>query len=440
MSNPKLTLFPISTTINMKGQLCVQKLPLTDLAAQFGTPLYVYDIATLHHQIAAYRDGLASYPAASQLTYASKAFLNTALASLLDQAGLGLDVASLGEIFIGKEGDTAAKMHWHGNNKSRADLDLALIFEVGCIVIDNLTEAAMLRQFAQEKGKKIKVWLRINPDVAITTHHQYTVTGTAESKFGLTLSEAHDLALQLIAPESPLDLAGLHVHIGSHFTEAEPVAQAMARLFELAAQLQQSHGWVMREFCPGGGWGVPYHPDDAPMPITPFVQSLVQAVMQQCAHHQLTLPTLILEPGRSLIAPAGIALYTVGGRKTAGKSRPQISIDGGLADNPRPALYQAKYTAMLANRAHDAESETVRVVGPYCESGDILIQEVPLPLAEPGDILAVPVSGAYHLSMSSNYNGSLRPAVIFIKDGEAKRVQYRQRLEDLLEGQVNPYR
>jgi diaminopimelate decarboxylase len=440
MSNPKLALFPISTTINPDGQLCVQNLPLADLAAQFGTPLYVYDIATLHHQIAAYRAGLAAYPAPSQLTYASKAFLNIALASLLNQAGLGLDVASVGEIIIGNEAVNHAMMHWHGNNKSQADLNIALGKDIGCIVIDNLTEAAMLRQLAHEQSKKVKVWLRINPDVAIATHHEYTVTGTAESKFGLTLDEAHGLALQLIAPDSPLDLAGLHVHIGSHFTEAEPVAQAMARLFELAAQLKQSHGWVMREFCPGGGWGVPYHPDDAPMPITPFVQSLVQAVVQQCEQHQLTLPTLILEPGRSLIAPAGVALYSVGGRKTAGKSRPQISIDGGLADNPRPALYQAKYTAMLANRAHDVETETVRVVGPYCESGDILIHEVPLPVAEPGDILAVPVAGAYQLSMSSNYNASLRPAVIFIKDGEAQQVQHRQRLEDLLEGQRNPYR
>jgi diaminopimelate decarboxylase len=203
-------------------------------------------------------------------------------------------------------------------------------------------------------------------------------------------------------------------------------------LLDLAASLHENHEWELQELCPGGGWGVPYHPDDPPMPVEPFMAGVVEAVVNGCQQRGLPLPELILEPGRSLVAQAGVALYTVGGRKVIPGVRTYVSVDGGLADNPRPALYQARYTALLANRANEAETEIVAIAGPFCETSDILIESVGLPLATPGDILAVPVAGAYQLSMSSNYNAALRPAVLFIDSEEVRLVQRRETFEDLV--------
>ena len=201
-------------------------------------------------------------------------------------------------------------------------------------------------------------------------------------------------------------------------------------------QLRKAYGWEMQELCPGGGWGVPYHPTDPAMPVEPFVTGLISAIVAGCQQRTLPWPELILEPGRSLVAQAGVALYTVGGRKVIPEVRTYVSIDGGLADNPRPALYQANYTALLANRANEAETETVAIAGPFCESGDVHIQAVDLPVAAPGDLLAVPVAGAYQLSMGSNYNAALRPAVVFIDGTEVKLVQRREMFEDLVKRDV----
>jgi diaminopimelate decarboxylase len=210
------------------------------------------------------------------------------------------------------------------------------------------------------------------------------------------------------------------------------VAEAIERLLDLAVRLRRQYGWELQELCPGGGWGVPYHPTDPPMPVEPFVTSLMAAIVESCRRRGLALPEITLEPGRSLVAQAGVALYAVGGRKVIPGVRTYVSIDGGLADNPRPALYQARYTALLANRANDPETETVAVAGPFCESGDVLIQSVDLPVARPGDVLVVPVAGAYQLSMSSNYNAALRPAVVCIDGAEIKLVQRREVFEDLV--------
>jgi diaminopimelate decarboxylase len=214
------------------------------------------------------------------------------------------------------------------------------------------------------------------------------------------------------------------------------VAEGVERLLDVAVRLRERYGWELAELSPGGGWGVPYHPGDPPMPIEPFAGSLIAAVVEGCRQRKLAWPELVLEPGRSLVAQAGVALYCVGGRKVIPGVRTYVSIDGGLADNPRPALYQAKYTALLANRAGEAETETVAIAGPFCESGDVLIQSVDLPVAAPGDILAVPVTGAYQLSMGSNYNAALRPAVVFIDGDEVKLVQRRETFEDLVQRDI----
>lgn len=436
----RLRLFPQGTTITPDGQLKLRDYRVVDLVAQYGTPLYVYDVGTIQQQIEAYQQGLATYAGQSRLTYACKAYLNTALAHLMSQIGLGLDVSSPGEIFVARHGGAnPALMHLHGNNKSVSDLKTALRHNVGRIVVDNATELHQLIELVREHKRPVKIWLRINPDLAIRTHHGYTATGSATSKFGLLLVEAEKIAHSLLKYSTGLELCGFHVHVGSHFTDATLLYQAVEKLLDLAVKLQQQYDWQLRELCPGGGWAVPYHPDDPPMPITPFVTELVTQIEVGCQARQLSFPKLILEPGRSLIAPAGVALYTIGGRKTRGKPYPQLSVDGGLADNIRTAMYQANYTALLANWANSPYQETVQIVGSYCESGDMLIEQVELPPAIVGDILAIPVAGAYHLSMSSNYNAALRPAVLFIDQGEVLLVQRREVLLDLTRRDINPY-
>ena len=436
MSN-KLSLFPPNTTITTEGQLTLNGHAAVELARQFGTPLYVYDVATIHQQIRAYRQGLARYAGSSLLTYASKAFLCTALVRLMTDAGVGLDVASAGEIFIAERGGAdPTAMHLHGNNKSALDLREALRAGVGRIVVDNADELASLTKMAAEHGQPVKIWLRITPDVAVETVHEYTVTGTADSKFGFPIEAADSVARELLSQNSPIELTGLHVHLGSHFHDAGPVARALERLLELAAGWRHEFDWPFSELCAGGGWGVRYHPDDPPMPVEPFVAGVTAAVERGCRLRNLSLPQLILEPGRSLVGQAGVALYKVGGRKVMPGGRTYVSIDGGLADNPRPALYRANYTAVLANRAGEPETETVAIAGPYCETGDILIQAVDLPAAQPGDILAIPVAGAYQLAMSSNYNAALKPAVVFGEENGVKLIQRRETFEDLIRRDV----
>jgi diaminopimelate decarboxylase len=431
----KLDLFPLDTQTDSGGHLTLQGHRAADLTRQFGTPLYVYSVDTIRRQIDAYRRGLAGYPGARRLTYASKAFLCSALAQLMAAEGVGLDVSSAGELFVAQQGGAnPAEIHMHGNNKTTRDIDAALRAGVGRIVVDNTAELERLAAMAAGRQQRMKIWLRVTPDVVVKTHHRYTVTGTTDSKFGLPIYQVETVAGQLLAAgdASPLELTGLHVHLGSHFHDVAAVVRAAERLLDVAGLLHETYQWEMTDLCPGGGWSVRYLPADPPQPVQPFVAGVAQAVAAGCQKRGLPLPTLVLEPGRSLVAQAGVALYTVGGRKVIPGVRTYVSIDGGLADNPRPALYQAGYTALLANRANQPETETVAVAGPFCESGDVLIQSVALPLAAPGDILAVPVAGAYQLSMSSNYNGALKPAVLFIDGAEVRLVQRRETVEDLI--------
>lgn len=433
--NTILSLFPDGTATDAHGHLMLRGRRATALAEQFGTPLYIYDVGTIWRNINSYRRSLAKYHGPTQLTYASKAFQCTALARLLTQAGVGLDVASAGEIFVARQGGAnPANMHLHGNNKTLLDLTTALQAGVGQIVVDHSIELDRLAALAEKFDQTVNIWLRITPGVAVETHHRYTVTGATDSKFGFPVETVTNVAGELLAGEhtSRLKLTGLHIHLGSHFHDSRPVAAAVDKLLDIASSLREGYGWHMQDLCPGGGWGVPYHSTDPAMPVEPFVTGLVDAVEAGCRQRQLPLPRLILEPGRSLVAQAGVALYTVGGRKEIAGVRTYVAVDGGLADNPRPALYGATYGALLANRAAEPAAETVAVAGPFCESGDVLIQAVPLPKAQPGDVLAVPVAGAYQLSMSSNYNAALRPAVVFLEGNTAELVIRRETFADLV--------
>jgi diaminopimelate decarboxylase len=403
---------------------------LTDMARQWGTPLYIYDAATIDHAISAYRHGLRAWPGPGLVTYASKAWLSLPLAQFLARRGLGLDVVSEGEMTIGLRGGfDAAMLHLHGNNKSPQLLQRAVDAGVGAIVVDNLHELALLE--ALTPPEPLALWLRLNPDLLAPTH-AYRQTGHHGSKFGMARAEALTAARR-IAASPHLRLTGLHVHIGSQIFDLDALSAAIDRLIDLAAAIEEAGLGQIRALSPGGGLGIPYNPDDPAIPLHTLVKQL-------CAHaadswrqrHGGPHPALILEPGRSLVARSGIALYTVGAVRHLEDGRRIIAVDGGMSDNPRPALYGARYTAALARNPLGEAVGPARIVGPLCESGDFLIEEVLLPEVQPGDVLAIPVSGAYQLSMASNYNGSLRPAVILHTPDGLHLMQRREIIDDLV--------
>lgn len=435
MSANILTIFPDSACLDETGALQLGGCDVRHLAGEFGTPLYIYDAATLTAAVVSYQMALAqNYPGDSQLAYAAKAWLCTAAARWIADSAIGLDVVSGGELAIALHGGVQPdRIHFHGNNKSDAELAQALDAGVSCIVVDHPRELARLDALARGRSRRQPIWLRVNPDVDTDTH-RHTQTGHATSKFGLSLRDgsAEAAARDALSREG-ITLTGLHCHIGSQLRDPAPLALAAGRLVELAARLRDATGWQPAELSPGGGWAVPYTSEQlAGLPsIDQYVAEVAGAVVNSCRQHGLALPRLILEPGRSLVARAGVALYTVGAVKQAGETT-YAFIDGGLADNPRPALYNTGYSALLANRRGGVERQTVTVAGPYCETGDVLIRDISLPLLHEGDLLAVPASGAYQLSMASSYNASLRPAVIRVENGVACLVQRREIFDDLL--------
>jgi diaminopimelate decarboxylase len=400
------------------------------LAEQYGTPLYLYDQATMDAAVAAYRQALAHhYPAESAITYAGKAFLCVAVGQWVHQQGLWLDCTGAGEIAVAvKAGVARRSILVHGVNKNAADL-AAAIQHAGVVVVDNLVELACLSALIQPASPHApELWLRVRPGVAVATH-AYRQTGQEESKFGMNPNEAM-LAVRH-CQHAGLALTGLHFHQGSHFHDPTPIGPALATVLDLMAALRAETGWSPGVLSPGGGWGVAYHEEELPHPsIEEYVAFVASHLVQGCRARGLPLPRLQLEPGRSLVARAGVALYRVGASK-ATSNRRWVLIDGGMADNPRPALYGARYSALPVQAPQRAWSGPAWLGGPFCESGDVLIQALPLPELSVGEWLAVPVSGAYHLAMGSNYNGATRPAVLWLKDGQASLVQRRERLEEL---------
>ncbi len=429
-----LALFPLDTRLDEKGELWLGRCSASSLAQEFGTPLYVFDEATLRARCREYRQALAQhYPGSAQVAYASKAYLNLALAQLFAQEDLSLDVVSGGELYVARQaGFPAERIHFHGNNKAPAELALALDESVGRIVVDNFHELDVLEQLAAERRVRVPVWLRLSPSIDVHTH-SYRKTGLLDSKFGFPLeTDAAERALARAVASPHLELVGLHAHIGSQIFDLEPFTTTVALLLDFAAAMRARHGFTLRELSPGGGWGAPHHEAAPPAPAARYVQAVSQAVIESCRRHGLALPTLVIEPGRSVIAPAGVALYRVGARKEIPGVRTYVSVDGGMADNIRPALYGARYTALVANRANLPPEETVTIAGRFCESGDVLIRDIALPRLAAGDLLALPMVGAYCLPLASNYNLVLRPAVVLVRGGQANLIQRRETFHDLM--------
>jgi diaminopimelate decarboxylase len=377
----------------------------------------------------------AHYPASSHITYAGKAFLCKAMAEWTQKHGLFVDCTGQTEIAIARAGNVPRKnILVHGVNKSIDDLKSAMQ-HAGTIVIDNLSElnriANLISSIQITNSQSPTLWLRLLPGVAVHTHHTHTQTGQHDSKFGMTREEI--LGAAAFCREHNLPLKGIHFHQGSNFRDPEPLIPAIELALDLAQEIGLRGEW---HFCPGGGWGVAYHEDELPDPsIDSYVHGIAEAVMEGCAQRGLELPHLHLEPGRSLVARAGVAVYRVGAVKRR-KERTWLLVDGGMADNLRHALYGARYSCLTATGVERERTERVDIGGPYCESGDVLIEDLFMPRLEEGELIAIPVSGAYHISMASNYNGARRPAVLMLEEGSAKLIIQRESVQDLLKNQV----
>jgi diaminopimelate decarboxylase len=430
-------LWPLGARRDGRGDLWLGGCAVSALAQTYGTPLYIFDENTLRTHAQAYRAALQRhYQGSSQTAYASKAYLSVALAQLFDEEGLDLDVVSGGELDVARQaGFPAARIHFHGNNKSPAELTHALEVGIGRIVVDNFYELETLAALAARRGgEPARIWLRLSPGIQAHTH-AHIQTGHEDTKFGFSIhsGDAERAVAQAMAAPG-LDLVGLHSHIGSQIYETDALAAAVTRLMAFAAEMGTQYGFVLAELSPGGGWGVPMVETDPAAPIDAYVAALSAALTDACAATGLALPHLVLEPGRSLVAQAGVAVYTVGARKEVPGIRTYVSVDGGMADNIRPALYGASYTALAIPQGAatvNTEEEVVTLAGRFCESGDVLIRDIRLPRLHPGDLVAIPMAGAYTLAMASNYNLAPRPAVLLVKDGAARVMQRRETLVDL---------
>ncbi|MEM8530126.1 MAG: diaminopimelate decarboxylase [Chloroflexota bacterium] len=429
-------IWPTTATVHTQGHLTIGGCDVVSLAHLHGTPLYVLDAATITEHCQTYREALRhGYSGSSSIHYASKALLNTAVAQMMSAHGLGLDVVSGGELYIALQaGIPAPHLHLHGNAKPRAELEMALEVGIGRIVVDTLDELAVLSQLAASRPSPQSVMLRLAPGINADTH-AYIATGHEESKFGLPLT-ALGAAVDRIVESPGLRLSGLHVHLGSQLFDERPFVQAIDLLLDQAVWLRTTYDITLDAISPGGGIGVSYTTEQQ-YDIHGWAAQVGRSLEAGCKVRGLPLPQLIIEPGRSIVARAGVALYSVVATKAAPHQPRYLHIDGGMADNIRPALYQARYAALLANRAHERPTEQVHVAGRFCESGDVLLRDAALPCATPGDLLAIASSGAYTLSMASNYNQVPRPALLLVEDGTATVIQRRETYADLIARDVS---
>jgi diaminopimelate decarboxylase len=413
-------------------ELEIGNVKVSELVADYQTPLYVYDQEKIEATMSDFVENFKSEDFDTQILYASKAFQAVVLLNLVANAGLGLDVVSAGELFAATKSQMElSKIYFHGNNKTPEELRFAL-GEVGIshIVVDNLMELSEIAALSSALEREVSVMLRLN--VGIEAHtHEYIITSHVDSKFGMAYegAEAQD-CLRLIEEHPFLSLEGFHSHIGSQIFDLTAWGAAIEKLVGYLADFDRALTLNI-----GGGFGIRYTEEDQPLPIAEVMEFLVKKVEAVLTDKSVSLKKLMIEPGRSLVAEAGTTLYTVGYQKST-PNKNYVFVDGGMGDNIRPSLYQAKYACDIANRLEDEKTETVTVAGKYCESGDVLIENVAIPKAQAGDILAIYSTGAYGYSMASNYNRNVIPAVVFVKDGQAREVIKRQTFAQLIENEV----
>ncbi|MGL5885859.1 MAG: diaminopimelate decarboxylase [Bombilactobacillus sp.] len=418
---------------NIKGHLTIGGIDALDLAKNFGTPLMVYDVAQIRKQFQSFQQAFNQQKVAYAISYASKAFTAIAIYQVINQLGGKIDVVSGGELYTAlKAGFPPAKISFHGNNKTKAELLLAVQKHVGVIILDNFYEIALLSQVLNETQSKTLVMLRVTPGVTAHTH-EYDQTGQEDSKFGFDVNSGQaEKAFLQVQANKKMKLIGIHSHIGSQILETAGFKLEIQKLMELLNQWAQKYSYQPQVLNLGGGFGIRYTAKDQVLAAKTFVDEIVETVRDYAYKFHLEMPEIWIEPGRSIVGNAGYSLYTVGSEKKVPGLLPYLAVDGGMGDNIRPALYQADYEALLARCPKEKPTETVRLVGRYCESGDILIKKLPLPPAKPGDIIAMLATGAYGYSMASNYNRVPRPAVIFVENGKAQEVIKRETYADLI--------
>jgi len=408
-----------------------------ELAKKYKTPLYVMSEDYIIDRCAEIKkDFLEKYPK-TMAVYASKAFLTKEMARIIKREGLGMDVVSGGELYTAIEVDFPMdQIIFHGNNKTIEELEMAIENDVGRIVVDNIDEIQIVDNIAKKYNKKAHILFRISPGLDIQTH-KYIQTGQVDSKFGIPLTEKTiEMAIKKALSMENLELLGFHFHIGSQLLENDNHIKAIRIMTRLMKDVKDKYGFITKELNTGGGYGIHYTEDEKRKSISYFTDAIMEEVEKNCQEYGLERPLIIIEPGRWIVGEAGITLYTIGAIKEIPGIRTYVSIDGGMPDNPRPSLYQAKYEAVVANKINEEATEVVTIAGKCCESADILIWDLKVPEVERGDILAVLSTGAYNYSMSSNYNRLPRPAVVMIRDGKDRLIVKRETYEDLLRNDI----
>ena len=424
--------FPDTAATNDAGRLTLGGCDAVDLAEQYGTPLYVLDEATLRSRCRQFAGAFAGRYPNSQAVYASKAYINPALARIFADEGLGLDVVSGGELAVAVAGDVPLdKVYFHGNNKTPAELEEAVAAGIGRVVVDSFHELDLLERICADAGKTQDILVRVSPGIDPHTH-AYTTTGIIDSKFGFSIQtgDAERAILQAIAAPH-LNLLGLHFHLGSPIFELEPYQAATDLVLRFAAGLREQ-GLNLQEFSPGGGFAIAYTRNDRPPAAGDYADAIVGSLTAACDELGMEQPSLVVEPGRSIIGPAGVALYRIGAIKDIPGIRTYVSVDGGMGDNIRPALYQASYEVLSANRPGAEADATVTIAGKYCESGDVLASDILLPAPAAGDVIAIPAAGAYCPSMASNYNLNPRPPIVLVHNGESRLIRRRESYADMM--------
>ncbi|MBT6120178.1 diaminopimelate decarboxylase [bacterium] len=421
---------PVSEKIDLDGQLIIGGKKVTDLVDEFGTPLYILDQDTVEKNCQDYLQALSKNYPKSLVVFAGKACLNVGLLNILADQGLGVDVVSGGELFTALRSKmNPLNIIFHGNNKSIEELEIAVENNVR-IILDNEQELENVKQVTARLGKKARLMIRIKPEIEAHTH-EYIKTGQIDSKFGIDKNDLIKIA-KLIVSDDKLDFLGIHSHIGSQIFDVNPFEDLASLMIEKVALIKSELGIDVPEINCGGGIGIQYVESDDPPAVSDFVTRLCSKLKAACERENLELPLLMLEPGRSIVGTAGITAYKIGTVKRIENVKNYVFIDGGMADNPRPIMYQAEYTFGLANKADKPTTDTFSIAGKFCESGDILANGISLPDAEVGDVLVVYGTGAYNYSMASNYNRFCRPAMVVVKDGAARYLVKRETFQDLV--------
>lgn len=434
---PDINILPI-TAQNINGSLSIGGCELNNLVENFGTPLYVYDEDTIRSICKQFTVEFNKFYQPTKIEYSTKAFSNPVVNKIIDEEGLDIDVVTGGELAVAIASDfPSGRINFHGNNKSEIELQEAIEYGIGTITIDSFHEINLLEKILKKKSKIQKVMIRVSPSIDPHTH-LLTTTGILDSKFGFSIETGDaEEAIKRVLKINSLELLGVHFHLGSPIFELDPYVQAIEYVIDFCAKMRDSYGFQLSRFSPGGGFAIGYLSTQLPPDISEYAKVISDTLLESCEKYNFNPPELIVEPGRAIVGRSGVAIYTVGSIKEIPGVRTYVSVDGGMGDNIRPAIYGSEYSVIAIEKINQENNNEVTISGKFCESGDILAKDVLLPDLTSGDLLALPSSGAYCIGMSSNYNMQVRPAVLLVKDGIARLIKRRETYEDLLSTSIN---